>query len=589
MKFAGTADYEGGARSIYLSLKGDTNARHADVKPDGTWEFDEWFLGTGTRTMTATAHYSDGNTAESEITFATQGMAEGQVFGWGASGGGQLEVPEAAMSGVTALAGGGAHVLGLRADGKVVAWGSAISGSVPAAAESGVDAIAAGRSHSLALKDGKVLAWGHGDDGQVDVPAVAQSGVTGVSAGFHFSLALKDGEVIAWGSKQNGQTDVPEAAKSGVSAIAAGAGHALALKDGEVIAWGSNSYGETDVPEAVKSGVVKEIAAGVGSSVALMENGEVIVWGDGRYGQNDVPGFAKYGIESISAGAGHVVALKDGEVKAWGKNGSGQVSVPGAATSGITAIAATTDATFALHGIGTSDPDPNPVAADDGVSTVRDVAVSVDVLANDSGDGLSLESVSDPANGAAQVRDGKVLYTPDRGVVGADSFEYTVKDSAGRTATGKVSVTVTDPTASVSELKMGSGDGQEASAGEEFGKPLVTRALNGSAGVPGARVSYEITDDGGTGSTFTGGGTKLERSTDTAGYSHVNVKAGSKAGAVTVKATSNGHSQEFSLTVKAAAVIPVEVLTPTEDVPVTGKDVTFTGAGQPGAKINIKS
>ncbi|MBC9719664.1 hypothetical protein H9Y04_45110, partial [Streptomyces sp. TRM66268-LWL] len=142
---------------------------------------------------------------------------------------------------------------------------------------------------------------------------------------------------------------------------------------------------------------------------------------------------------------------------------------------------------------------------------------------------------------------------------------------------------------SVTELVKGSGDGQEALEGEQFADPLVTRARNGAGWIAGAKVSYEIVDDGGTGSVFTGGGTSVVKSTDSQGYSHVNVKAGSKAGAVTVKATVNGHSQEFSLTVKAAAATPVEVLTPTEDAPVTTEEVTFTGKGQPGAKINIKS
>jgi alpha-tubulin suppressor-like RCC1 family protein len=66
------------------------------------------------------------------------------------------------LTGVVAIAAGGAHSLALKSDGTVVAWGSNFSGQmrVPSGL-SGVVAIAAGDAHSLALKsDGTVVAWG---------------------------------------------------------------------------------------------------------------------------------------------------------------------------------------------------------------------------------------------------------------------------------------------------------------------------------------------------------------------------------------------------------------------------------------------
>ena len=60
-------------------------------------------------------------------------------------------------------------------------------------------------THSLALKDGRVLAWGRNDCGQTSVPVEAQSGVTAIAAGGYHSLALKDGRVLAWGSNDSGQ------------------------------------------------------------------------------------------------------------------------------------------------------------------------------------------------------------------------------------------------------------------------------------------------------------------------------------------------------------------------------------------------
>lgn len=49
--------------------------------------------------------------------------------------------------------------------------------NIPAEAQSGVDAIAASYDHSLALKDGKVIAWGANYYGQIDVPKAARSSI----------------------------------------------------------------------------------------------------------------------------------------------------------------------------------------------------------------------------------------------------------------------------------------------------------------------------------------------------------------------------------------------------------------------------
>ncbi|MBC9719665.1 hypothetical protein H9Y04_45115, partial [Streptomyces sp. TRM66268-LWL] len=60
----------------------------------------------------------------------------------------------------------------------------------------------------------------------------------------------------------------------------------------------------------------------------------------------------------------------------------------------------------------------------------------------------------------------------------------------------------------------------------------------------------------------------------------------------TASQTVNGKTTYDVFTFTRAAfsnATPVEVLTPTEDAPVTGEEVTFTGKGQAGAKVNIRS
>ncbi len=88
-----------------------------------------------------------------------------------------------------------------------------------------------------------------------------------------------------------------------------------------------------------------------------------------------------------------------------------------------------------------------PIAVDDSATTDEDVAVVIDVLANDSdpdaGDVLSVETATDGANGTVTINgDGTITYTPNAGFSGTDSFTYTIGDLDGETATATVNITI---------------------------------------------------------------------------------------------------------------------------------------------------
>lgn len=125
-------------------------------------------------------------------------LKDGSVYAWGQNGYGQLGI------------------------------GTPSDSSVPMKVLEGdmgndhVTAIAAGAYHSLALKDNKIYAWGSNDFGQLGVenidsdtnksiPTLVADGhmgndrVTAIVAGTRYSLALKDGRVYAWGRNHNGQ------------------------------------------------------------------------------------------------------------------------------------------------------------------------------------------------------------------------------------------------------------------------------------------------------------------------------------------------------------------------------------------------
>ncbi|WP_168210512.1 Ig-like domain-containing protein [Persicimonas caeni] len=89
-----------------------------------------------------------------------------------------------------------------------------------------------------------------------------------------------------------------------------------------------------------------------------------------------------------------------------------------------------------------------PVAVDDAATTDEELAVSIDVVGNDTdvdGDILTATISTAPANGTATVNaNGGVDYTPNADFFGTDTFTYEVSDGNGGTDTATVTVTVTN-------------------------------------------------------------------------------------------------------------------------------------------------
>jgi len=290
----------------------------------------------------------------------------GQVVAWGAGTTntgttdpanpewGQSIVPTAALSGVTAIAGGDAHTIALKG-GAVIAWGRGTTNTgnfpnfgqctIPAEAQSGVTAIAGYYCQTIALKGGAVLAWGNNRYGQCTIPVEAQSGVTAIACGWAHTIALKGGAVLAWGGGTTntgnepdfGQCTIPAVAQIGVTAIAGGGFHTIAIKGGAVLAWGDSSRGQCTIPTAAQSGVTA-VAGGLFHTIAL-KDGEVFAWGLNNYGQCSIPEAAKSGVTAIAGGYYQTIALKNGAVIAWERNNEGQCTIPADAQSGVTAIA----------------------------------------------------------------------------------------------------------------------------------------------------------------------------------------------------------------------------------------------------------
>lgn len=87
-----------------------------------------------------------------------------------------------------------------------------------------------------------------------------------------------------------------------------------------------------------------------------------------------------------------------------------------------------------------------PQASDDEATTPEDEPIDINVLANDTDSETPMLVVSDftqPAHGEARrVSPARIRYTPQRGFVGVDSFDYTISDPGGLTDTAQVRVRV---------------------------------------------------------------------------------------------------------------------------------------------------
>jgi YD repeat-containing protein len=253
------------------------------------------------------------------------------------------------LAGIVAIGSGAGYGLALAADGTVWAWGENGSGQLADGTTTnrtlaqqvrdangaplvGIRAIAAGDDHVLALKaDGRVLAWGYNGYGQLgdntttartrarmvlDDGYRALTGIVAIAAGGNQSLALgSDGYALAWGSNGYGQlgdgsttnrylpqwvVDADGFPLPGVAAIAAGQNHSLALEVGRrLLGWGRNDQGQlgdgswTDRRWAAavvdadghQPSEVQVIAAAGSHNLALRADATLLGWGDNGYGQ----------------------------------------------------------------------------------------------------------------------------------------------------------------------------------------------------------------------------------------------------------------------------------------------------------------
>jgi alpha-tubulin suppressor-like RCC1 family protein len=294
---------------------------------------------------------------------------------------GEKPVPFPGIDNISAISAGSDHILALKKDGTVWAWGTNISdqlgnkefseknqtfSAVPVRVTGIKNAVAvsatAASSFAL-LADGTIWSWGDGSFGMAGdggvfrqsgpsrpVP-VQVKGITNATAISGPMALLADSTIMIWGHAYYGTlgngsrtpTTIPGKVP-GIKKAVAIAYHeyfAMALlSDGTVWAWGKNSNGKlgTAIPYKSEHGhdtpvQVKGLSNVVAHTVclALLKDSTVKAWGWGELGGAGKGGdyvtptpLKISGVENvvgIKAGNGHGIALlKDGTVTGWGSN-----------------------------------------------------------------------------------------------------------------------------------------------------------------------------------------------------------------------------------------------------------------------------
>lgn len=207
----------------------------------------------------------------------------GQAYAIGSNNGRQCEID--GQQYITYIAAGLDCTAAVTVDGRIHVYGL-LSDAIRQGLSEETNAwkVSVGDNHVLVLRrDGTVAAFGGNESGECDVRD--WKNIKAVSAGHGYSVGVTtDGRVRFTGDDSYSQSTVTD--WSHITAIAAGTGHIVGIKDdGSVVAIGRNTQGECEV-EAWKD--ITAVAAGYDHTLGVDSAGRAAAVGYNGSGQCDV-------------------------------------------------------------------------------------------------------------------------------------------------------------------------------------------------------------------------------------------------------------------------------------------------------------
>lgn len=279
---------------------------------------------------------------------------------------------------------GNSHVVALRSDGTMFAWGNNASGqlglgvlghrsSPVQVGTNSWNSVSAGNSYTAAIRsDGYLFTWGGGLAGRLgdNTSATRSSPVqigtsswSQVSAGAGYTYALRiDGGLFTFGDNTGGQLGLNDASNrssptqvgtSSWTQIASGAGYGqFAIRsDGGLFTWGNNTNGSLGLSDTISRSSPVQVGTNswvfvapgtTNASIAIQADGSIFTWGSNSNGllgtlknylTTSSPVFVTTINDSwsvVGAGAASLTSSairNDGKLFMWGINGSGQLGL----------------------------------------------------------------------------------------------------------------------------------------------------------------------------------------------------------------------------------------------------------------------
>lgn len=294
----------------------------------GAWHFSAQQVGTGYRSIACSNTRTAAVGIDGTLWLWGKALADGRPSPGTATSTKPSPVdvyrPRKAGSGFVSVALGEEHVLAIRSDGSLWAWGQNNHDQLgdgsdqfqaqPVKVGDGFAQVAAGQFHSAGIrKDGSLWLWGGNQRGQIGVgstaalrsrPVQVPGEYQSVSLGLYYTAAvMANGDLMAWGHSDHGfgrgmaddRSNTPQRIGTGFVRVSVDDSHGLAITpSGDVWEWGWRTRGTRNLLPVQVANSMASISAGGYENTAIARDGSLWVWGGSNWPLLAEDGYTPY-------------------------------------------------------------------------------------------------------------------------------------------------------------------------------------------------------------------------------------------------------------------------------------------------------